>query len=391
MQDVGSEHGELIQRARALAPALAGRALEGERLRRLPDDVTAALEDAGMFALLRPRRYGGLEVDVATYIDVLIELARGDGSLAWVVSQINNTLWIAAQLDPAIRADVFAGPTSRAASVLFGPATVRRVAGGFVLDGRWTFCSGCHQADWVLAGAMLVDEGAPPALGFFVVPTNQLEIVDDWHVTGFAATGSNSVAAREVFVPGHRFAGIEALAMNTTALAEVDAPIYRAALMPFVVTTAGAIAVGMAEAMLAEFEAQLPGRSLTYSTYASRGEAPTTHVLLGEAVTKIAAARLLFHDAAATIAREAASGTPMAVPLRMATRARAVYAVRLCQEVVEALHDASGGRVLQLTNPLQRIDRDLRALVMHPVYLRETTFEFLGRCELGLPPNTPFP
>lgn len=381
---------ELIARARALAPVLAGRAAEAEQMRRLTGDVEQALEAAGMFALLRPRRYGGLQVDAATYVDVLIELARGDGSVGWLVSQINNNQWIAAQLG-GLRDEVLAGPRSNIASVLLGQSSVRRAEGGFVLDGRWGFCSACLQADWVFLAAAVVDEGAPPEMGFFATPTGALHIEDDWRVTGLAATGSHSVVARELFVPAHRFAGISPLVLNSVGLAEVDAPLYRAALMPFITVTAGAIAVGMAEAMVAEFKAQLPGRPLTYTTYASRAEAPTTHMALGEAVTKIKAARLLFHDAVATIEREAATGEPMTIPLRIATRTQGVLGIRLCQEAVESLLRASGARSLHLANPLQRIDRDLRALGLHPVYMAETTFEFLGRCELGMPPNTMFP
>jgi len=391
MQDGATERSELVVRARALAPVLAGRAAEAEQLRRLPDDVVQVLHDAGMFALLRPRRYGGHQVDMATYLEVLRALAGGDGSVGWVVSQLNNAQWLTAQLAPEMREEVFAGPSSRVASVLLGQSTVRRVDGGYVLDGRWGFCSGIHHADWVLVSAAVLDEGAPPRFGFFAVPASALEIVDDWHVVGLVATGSNSVVAREVFVPARRFAEFGAVAMNSVGLAEVDAAIYRAAMMPFIMVTAGTIAVGMAEAMVAEFIAQLVGRPLMYTTYASRGEAPGTHMLLGEATTKIRAAALLFHDAAATVEREAASGAPMEIPVRMATRAQAVYGLHLCHEAVDSLLHASGGRVLQLANPLQRIDRDLRALAMHPVYMRDTAFEFLGRCELRMPPNTMFP
>jgi alkylation response protein AidB-like acyl-CoA dehydrogenase len=369
---------------------LAGRAAEAERARRMPVDVARALDDAGMFSLLRPRRYGGHQVDTATYIDVLIELARGDGSVGWLASQINNAQWIAEQLG-GLRDEVLTGPRSNIASVLFGQSTVRRTDGGYILDGRWGFCSGCLQADWVFMAAAVIDEGAPPTMGFFAVPASALQIEDDWQPSGLAATGSHSIAARALFVPERLFAGIVPLVLNTVTLAEVDAPMYRAAMMPFITVTAGAIAVGMAEAMVAEFKAQLPGRPLAYTTYASRAEAPTTHMVLGEAVAKIKAARLLFHDAAATIEREAATNEPMAVPLRIATRTQGVLGIRLCQEAVDSLLRASGARALQLANPLQRIDRDLRALGMHPVYMAETAFEFLGRCELGMPPNTMFP
>lgn len=386
-----SQQVDLIGRARALVPVLAGRAAEAERMRRIPEDVERALQDAGMFALTRPRRWGGHQADMRTYMGALVELARGDGAVAWAVSQLNNSQWIVGQLAPELREEVFAGPTSKVASVLYGQTTVERTEGGYIVDGRWQFCSGSYQADWVLAGAPIADEGAEPVFGFFVFPAREIEIEDDWQVSGFAATNSNSIVARKLFVPERRFARIDALATNAVSLAEVDTPIQRAALMPFLLVTAGVISIGMAQAMADEFLAQLPGRPIPYLNYATRGEAPVTHILLGEAMTKIQAARLLFYDAAAAVERAAERDEPMPIPQRLAARAQATYGIRLCNEAVESLLHASGGRALRLSNPLQRIDRDLRALSSHPVYTLPTAFELYGRAVLGMPPNTPFP
>ena len=51
---------ELLARARALRPLLTERAAETEALRRPPEDVHQAVDDAGFYRLLMPRRYGGL-------------------------------------------------------------------------------------------------------------------------------------------------------------------------------------------------------------------------------------------------------------------------------------------------------------------------------------------
>ena len=46
-----------VERARALAPRIEARRDEIERQRRLPDDVVAALTEAGFFRLLLPRSW----------------------------------------------------------------------------------------------------------------------------------------------------------------------------------------------------------------------------------------------------------------------------------------------------------------------------------------------
>ena len=53
-QEERPSHRELVARARALQPLLGEHAAEGELLGRLPDTVSDALTEAGMFRLLTP-------------------------------------------------------------------------------------------------------------------------------------------------------------------------------------------------------------------------------------------------------------------------------------------------------------------------------------------------
>src|ERR1700683_5589087 len=71
---------ELMAKATALVPLLRAKAAETERARRIPDDVLAAVEQAGPFRMRAPKRFGGYEADLRTYTDVVTELGRGCGS-----------------------------------------------------------------------------------------------------------------------------------------------------------------------------------------------------------------------------------------------------------------------------------------------------------------------
>ncbi|MEV4258797.1 acyl-CoA dehydrogenase family protein, partial [Spirillospora sp. NPDC049652] len=64
---------DLVAAAAALAPALADRAAWNDEHRRLHDDTVRALSEAGFFRLRLPARYGGLEADARTVVDVLAE------------------------------------------------------------------------------------------------------------------------------------------------------------------------------------------------------------------------------------------------------------------------------------------------------------------------------
>ena len=80
-------------------------------------------------------------------------------------------------------------------------AVARPVAGGYRVTGRWAFNTGCLDAHWAFLGAM--QEGVDDSAGHMVVlvPYSELEIHDDWYVSGLVGTGSCTVSADDVLVP----------------------------------------------------------------------------------------------------------------------------------------------------------------------------------------------
>ena len=84
----------LLDRARVLTPLLKERALQTEKDRMVSAEVIAAIADAGIFQLLQPRRFGGLEGGFEEFVRINIELARGCGSTAWcaAIAMIHN--WV---------------------------------------------------------------------------------------------------------------------------------------------------------------------------------------------------------------------------------------------------------------------------------------------------------
>jgi alkylation response protein AidB-like acyl-CoA dehydrogenase len=77
--------------------------------------------------------------------------------------------------------------------------------GGYRLKGRWSFASGCDNAQWAICSAVLParPEGASePA--FFLVPRADYTIDDTWDVIGLAGTGSKTLVLNDVFVPDYR-------------------------------------------------------------------------------------------------------------------------------------------------------------------------------------------
>ena len=108
---------EYLDRVRSLLPAIRQRAADTEALGRIPDQTIAELTEAGVLGGLQPRRWGGLELDPATFFQGVVLLGAACPSTGWVASVLGVHPWELGSMDPQAQAEVWADdPTARVAS-----------------------------------------------------------------------------------------------------------------------------------------------------------------------------------------------------------------------------------------------------------------------------------
>jgi len=175
---------KMTAKAAALVPLLRAKAGEIERQGRIPDEVLGAIDTAQLFRLRTPKRFGGFEADIRTYMDVVAELGRGCGSTSWIGFISIATVWIAALFPDEAQREVFAGnPDVRFMGALGMTARARTADGGYRLDGKWAYASNCLHAHWAVLSA-------PLPQGDTVVPMRELAIEESWHVVGMRGTAA---------------------------------------------------------------------------------------------------------------------------------------------------------------------------------------------------------
>ena len=138
----------LIEAARRIAPLVRACRDEGERERRLPAQVLAAMHEARLFRMYIPKALDGLEIDPITSMIVVEEIARADAAAAWnLMLGATYGLWAAFLPEHAAR-DIYGASDAVVAGALRPSGRARPVAGGFVVDGRWSFASGISHSAW---------------------------------------------------------------------------------------------------------------------------------------------------------------------------------------------------------------------------------------------------
>jgi len=148
-----------LDRVRTLLPDIRERVESAEQLRRLPDETLKAFQEAGLFRAVQPKRYGGYELDLATFYQAVIEVGTVCASSAWILGVVGIHSWQMALFPAQAQEEVWGEDSSLQLSTSLAPTGhVERAGEGFRLHGRWSFSSGCDFCQWVLlSGAM------PPA------------------------------------------------------------------------------------------------------------------------------------------------------------------------------------------------------------------------------------
>lgn len=381
---------ELLRRARELVPQLRERATQTEAQRFVPAETVEAFRRTELLKAVLPKRYGGFELEFGETIAIISELARGCASSAWVYAIFCDHQITIGMFPGQAQEDVWRDtPAALASSGLAPSGKVARVSGGYQIEGRWSFSSGCDHADWVFVQSMAPgsDDQSAPTPMYFLLPRSQFRIIDNWHVVGLCGTGSKDIEIDSVFVPEHRTARIADINESCSPGASFnDGPLFklpRAGTVPF---TLGAPAIGAAQSLYDAFVEMMRSRG-------SRGfalaEQATIQVRVAEAAAEIDAARLLVErDCRASMAAIRANGK-LTLDERARNRRDMAYAVKLCRQAAERLFSATGGAGLYTNTEMQRLYRDVLAISHHYINSWDISATTFGRIALGLKPIHP--
>jgi indole-3-acetate monooxygenase len=378
---------ELLAGIRASREKFESAGDRAEELRTLPHDAVALLRTLGLFWLKTPAELGGTPLPPAEFCDVIEELAYVDTSTAWAAMIGAGCNGLTGGWLPEDGARRIFGAADGVRPVVAGQLAPRGtghpVGGGYLVSGRWGFSSGIVHADWLI-GAFKPDRGEPggpsggdgaapagfPLMIVFLVPKDQAEVIDNWHVAGLQGTGSLDFSLDGVFVPAEMTYRLGAPAVR-------GGDLFRLGMPAFVSNEVPPLAVGLARRALDDMT-ELAMHTARFPGGPTVSERAVFHKELGRAETRIKAARAVHREAMAQAWETAVAGTVPGEEIQLAVTTASIYAVETCTDVVSDLFRYGGGRVLALSNPMQRHLRNVLAARQH-VALSEEHYEAAGR------------
>jgi alkylation response protein AidB-like acyl-CoA dehydrogenase len=372
---------------RGLAPEITERAAEIEAARRIPPDLVERLRSIGMFRIFVPRSHGGLELPLPEGLEVITALARLDGSVGWtsMVAGVGNLF---ATLLPRGTYDriYLDGPDVAICGSSQPAGTAEPVAGGFRINGRWPFASGCMHADWMGAICKVIKDGQPvvdahgkPMMRGFAMPASEWEVEDTWHAAGLKGTGSHHIALHGAFVPETNIFDFE----NGTAC--VPGPLYQA-FRHFPPLFHGAFSIGIAAGTVDELVALAnTGRQQLYAPTPMR-DSETFQFELGRISAGAKAAQAFHKVQAASHWDHALSGTLKGEDLLLDGTQSSVWIATTCVGVADGCFTLGGSSALYEISPLQRRLRDLHVAAQHAI-AQQRQYAGVGKLKLQRSPD----
>ena len=374
----------VLDAAESLRPELSERRREIDELRQLPQDLADRLAALGFYRLVVPESLGGLGISPTTFCQLCETLAKANGSTAWCIFIGATSQYLFGALPQTQLQRMLENPNVITSGVFADSGTAlyeeRDGQAGYLINGHWRWGSGCRNAEWMSGGIHEVGAqgeavvGTPLLTRVFFRP-EEIEIADNWHVSGMRGSGSSDYVAKNVWVPSERMAG------NVEDGDHASEPIYQFPKFALLGIPIGAICLGMARACIDE----VIGAAKEKTPQGSRrplSSRPSVHIAVAEADAALSAARAYFYQSI-DAGWAAAQTAPGSLEDRRNMRTANVHAVNTAIEVIDRMYRLMGGTSVYETSCLQQHFRDVHVAAAH-MMVGEPVMELAGRVMLGL-------
>jgi alkylation response protein AidB-like acyl-CoA dehydrogenase len=382
----------LAERVAALKPLIAANAAACEETRRPVRDVWDAISKTGAFYHFVPKRYGGLEFSIESFIDVMMPIGAACVSTCWSTVFSVDHNWLFAHF-PQKGQDEFFGDgrftSGPGVSVTVKPTFAKRVPGGFRLTGQFRFGSGVMNSNWVLLQAAVEGEDFAETLAWMAVPSEEVTVLDTWYVDGLAGTGSNDILVEDIFIPEYRTVRWMEIMQGKSPGSFINTnPLYRVTPIQFLSFCTNIPTLSGVRGLVDTYIARMVDRK-RYGSAITQAAKSHVQVRTAKADFLVRSAEMAVRDIARTLINNANANFVPGETERLRLLAQSAHATDLAHEAMNMVTLSMGSSVHALSNPLQRMVRDIQVAKSHQLHEFDEMGEHYGRALLGQERITP--
>ena len=339
------------------------------------EDIVQRFKAMGIYRAFVPKNYGGDERSPIEFLLAIEEIAKADGSAGWVASFGVCESYLGG-LPMTTLEEIWKNPDDIFAGAMFPLQHATKVDGGYLLNGRWKWASGCMSADRIGVGIRV--EGELPSM--VVLDAGDVHIdQSSWDVHGMSGSGSfdvivdNKVGRKEyTFVRG--------------AALTPEEPFFQ---YPTLCIAAQVLAVTSLGVARAAMDIVINNAAIRSSATGAPNIGDRVYVQLemAKAEAKIRSSRLFFYDSISRAWDILTKGEKLDSETVNMMRLSTTHLTRECAEATRTAYHLSGMEAAYHENHLSRCFRDAHMPTQH-AFMGEFTYQNSGMVLFG---KKPFP
>jgi len=370
----------LVAGAEKVGKLAAQEVIEAEENATFSKKVIEAIKEAQISEILKPKSYGGPQVDLRGFAKIIRTVSKHSVSAGWLtyLYPLHNTL--PSYLPVKGRDEIF-NQGGLICDVFAPVGKTEKDGDGYRITGTYNYASGVLYSDWVGLGVFMeLPESTRPEFCMLFLPISDVQVVGNWNTLGLRPTGSNQVIADNVYVPRERILRLE-VADTTRRPPEEDYdkeyPYYHVPYFSAFYLGFPNVALGGAERLIAEFKERTERRIRLDGT--PEKESPRSQRVLAELMTQYHAADALmdkYINLLENFERDGAVG-------RGEFNAIRAKIVQICADIAVKVLLTLGGAALAKGDTVEIFTRDILAVATHITSLYEDSVTAYGKNLFG--------
>jgi 3-hydroxy-9,10-secoandrosta-1,3,5(10)-triene-9,17-dione monooxygenase len=377
---------QLLAGAEKIGQLAEQEAMVAEENTTVSENVVNLIKETQIANLLRPKKYGGPQIDLKTFATIIRKVSYYNVSAGWLtyLFPLHNSL---PSYLPQKGMDEIHNQGGIIVDVFAPVGKAERDGNGYRISGKYNFASGVLHSDWIgLSVIMELPDSTAPEFCMPIMRTNEVEILNNWDTFGLRGSGSNTVIADNVYVPIERILRLERVATDMKRPPEEeydkDYPFYHKPFFSTFYIGFQNIALGGAERLLKEFKERTERRIRIDGT--PEKESPRSQRVLADLTMKYHAAKALMEKYIEKLENYDESN-PTPSEEFFAFRATVI---QLCTEIATKVLLTLGGAALNKGDIVELFTRDILSVATHTTSLYEDGIAAYGKNLFGYSTTT---
>ena len=339
------------------------------------DDIVARFKDIGIYRSFVPKAYGGDERSPLDFLLAIEAISEADGSAGWVASFGICESYLGA-LPENVLEEIWQNPDDIFAGAMFPVQPAKVVDGGYLLNGRWKWASGCMSADRVGVGIKPDSSGALPSMA--VIDASDAEIdMSSWDVHGMSGSGSFDLVVDDVVAP------VEHTFLRGGKLTP-DGPFFKYPTITIATQALAVTTLGVAQAAM-NLLLNSAAQRASATGAPNIGDRSYVQIEVAKAEARIRSARLYFYASIEEAWEVLLRGDELTPDLVSAMRLSSTHLTRECAAATATIYQLSGMEAAYYEHHLSRCFRDAHMPTQH-AFMGEITYQNAGAVLFGKEP-----